>query len=233
MTVRFPFHSDWKHAKTPPAIVGLNVYAGIMLAELNYSRYPLLLSQYSPYFAPPLVLASLVFMSFPSQFHNHAPWSEILLRWHYNIAPTNAEVQRFFPSLGAQLLVLTAVLSPHLRRLLSLRYFLWLGKISFPLYLLHGSIMRTILAWVLFARSELVEMQERSGEQTYILMRYPIPGYTMFFISLPVFFVILFTLTHIWTQKVEPYFGVVTKMAEDLMFGKKQERPNVLPVRQD
>ena len=233
MTVRILFIGDLNCAEFLLAIVGLNVYAGIMLAELNYSRYPLLFSQYSPYFAPPVVLTALVFMSFPSQFHNHAPWSEMLLQWHYKVAPINAEVQRFWPSLGAQLLVLTAVLSPHLRRLLSQRYFLWLGKISFPLYLLHGSIMRTVLAWALFARSELVEMQERNGEQTYILMKYPIPGYTMFFIALPIFFVILFTLTHIWTQKVEPYFGVITKMAEDLMFGKKQERPNVLPVRQD
>ena len=204
-----------------------------MLAELNYSRYPLLLSQFSPYFAPPLVLISLVFMSFPSQFHNHAPWSDLLLKWHYKIAPANAEVQRFWPSLGAQLLILTAVLSPHMRRMLSQRYFLWLGKISFPLYLLHGSIMRTVLAWLLFSRSQLQEMQEVQGGQTYILLKYPIPGYTMFFISLPVFFVVLFSLTHVWAQKVEPYFGIMTKYAEDLMFGKKQERPTVLPVRQD
>jgi len=215
------------------AIVGLNVYCGIMLAELNYSRYPLLLSQFSPYFAPPLVLIALVFMSFPSQFHNHAPWSDMLLKWHYMVAPANAEVQRFWPSLGAQLLILTCVLSPHLRRMLSQRYFLWLGKISFPLYLLHGSIMRTVLAWLLFSRSQLVEVQEQSGQQTLVLMKYPIPGYTMFFISLPIFFVILFSLTHIWAQKVEPYFGIITKLAEDLMFGKKQERPTVLPVRQD
>ena len=216
-----------------PAIVGLNVYAGVMLAELNYSRYPLLLSQYSPYFAPPMVLTALVFMSFPSQFHNHAHWSETLLRWHYKIAPPNAEVQRFFPSLGAQLLILTAVLSPHLRRILSQRYFLWLGKISFPLYLLHGTIMRTVLAWLLFSRSELVEMQENSGGQTYVLMKYPIPGYTMFFIAIPIFFVILFSVVHVWAQKVEPHFGIMTKYAEDLMFGRKQERPAVLPVRQD
>ena len=93
--------------------------------------------------------------------------------------------------------------------------------------------MRTVLAWVLFSRSELVEMQEQSGGQTYILLRYPIPGYTMFFIALPIFFVVLFSLTHVWAQKVEPYFGIITKYAEELMFGKKQERATVLPVRQD
>lgn len=172
-------------------------------------------------------------MSFPSQFHNHAPWSDLLLEWHYKIAPPNAEVQRFFPSLGAQLLIFTAVLSSHLRRLLSHRYLLWLGKISFPLYLLHGSVMRTILSWLLFSRSELVEMQEHTGDKTYIILRYPIPSYTMFFITMPIFFVILFSISHVWAQKVEPYFGIITKTAEDIMFGKKQERSTVLPIRHD
>lgn len=204
-----------------------------MLAELNFSRYPLMLSSFSPYFAPPMVLTALIFMSFPSQFHNHAAWSDLLLSWHYKVAPANIEVQRFWPSLGAQLLILTAVLSPHMRRALSHRYLLWLGKISFPLYLLHGSVMRTVLAWLLFSRSELAEMHELTGDTPKLNMRYPIPGYTMFFITMPVFFVILFALTHVWAQKVEPHFGIITKTAEDLMFGKKQERPSVLPVRHD
>lgn len=77
-------------------------------------------------------------------------------------------------------------------------------------------------------------MRQGAGDETKLLMRYPIPGYTMFFITMPVFFVILFGLTHLWAQKVEPHFGTITKMAEDLMFGKKQQdRPTVLPVRQD
>ncbi len=221
------------YADSLPAMVGINVFAGVMLAEFNFSRYPLLLSSYSPYFAPPMVLAASILMSFPSQFHNHAKWSEVLLRWHYMVAPANAEIQRFWPSIGAQLLIFTCVLSPHLRRMLSHPYLLWLGKISFPLYLLHGSVMRTILAWLLFSRSELAEIEDRPGDQVYVLMRYPIPGYTMFFITMPVFFVVLFSLTHLWAMKVEPYFGSITKAAEDLMFGKKQERPTVLPVRQD
>lgn len=126
------------------------------------------------------------------------------------------------------------MLSPHFRRALSNRYLLWLGKISFPLYLLHGTVMRTVLTWLLFSRSELSAMRQGAGDETKLLMRYPIPGYTMFFITMPVFFVILFGLTHLWAQKVEPHFGTITKMAEDLMFGKKQQdRPTVLPVRQD
>lgn len=209
-----------------------DIFLGIMLAELNHSEIPLALSQFSPLFAPPMVIASLVLMSFPSEFHTWAPWCKFLLEWFYKLSPTNAELSRFWPTIGAQLLILTCVLSPHLRRALSHKYLLWLGKISFPLYLLHGSFMRSLLSWMLFARSKLVEMEERNGDQTYIVMRYPLPGYTTFFIAVPIFFGALFAAAHYWANKVEPHFGVITKSAEDLMF-KKRERPAVLPVRQE
>lgn len=92
--------------------------------------------------------------------------------------------------------------------------------------------MRSILSWLLFAREHLVEFEERNGDQSTIVMKYPLPGYTTFVVVMPVFFVILFTATHLWAMKVEPQFGIITKKAEDLMFGK-QERPPALPVRHD
>ena len=214
------------------AMVGVSCFAGIMLSELNNSDYPLRLSPLSPFFAPPMVLIALVLMSFPSQFQPWAQWSNYLLEWFNRMAPENAELSRFWPTIGAQLLCLTVVLSPHLRRGLSHRWLLWLGKVSFPLYLLHGSFMRSILSWLLFAREHLVEFEERNGDQSNIVMKYPLPGYTTFVVVMPVFFVILFTATHLWAMKVEPQFGIITKKAEDLMFGK-QERPPALPVRQD
>lgn len=179
-----------------------------------------------------MVIAALVLMSFPSEFHTWAPWCKVLLEWFQKVAPQNAELSRFWPTIGAQLLILTCTLSPHLRRALSHKYLLWLGKISFPLYLLHGSFMRSLLSWLLFARSKLVEMEERSGEQTYINMRYPLPSYLTFCIAAPIFFVALFTAAHYWADNVEPHFGVITKRAEDLMFGKK-DRPIPLPTKQE
>ena len=219
-------------AKISTAMVGVDVFAGIMLAELHHSEWPLRLSEFSVFFTLPMTVAALVLMSFPSEFHTWAAWSKFLLTWFWKVSPENAELSRFWPTIGAQLLCLTIVLSPHMRRGLSHRWLLWLGKISFPLYLLHGSFMRSVLSWLLFARQDLTEMEERVGDQTYIVMRYPLPSMATFIIVMPIFFVIVFSAAHIWTVKVEPHFGVITKRAEDLMFGKK-ERPTALPVRQD
>ncbi|KAL9609876.1 MAG: hypothetical protein Q9167_005394 [Letrouitia subvulpina] len=213
---------------TSAAMVGVNVFTGIMLADLNLSRYPLLFAQSSILFAPPLALFALFLMSFPSQFQPWAAWSNWLLKGFYVIAPENAELSRFWPTIGAQLLTFTIVMSPHFRRILSHQWFLFLGKISFPLYLLHGSFMRSVLSWLLFSRQELTQMEENGSA----VMRYPLPGIPTFIVVMPVFMVILLTATHIWAIKVEPWFGVITKSAEDLMFGKHERVPS-LPVRKD
>lgn len=209
-------------------MVGVNVFTGIILADLNHSEYPLLFAHASVLFAPLLTLFALFLMSFPSQFQPWAAWSNWLLKGFYVIAPEYAELSRFWPTIGAQLLTFTIVMSPHLRRFLSHRWFLFLGKISFPLYLLHGSFMRSILSWLLFSRQELTQMEENGSA----VMRYPLPGISTFIIVMPVFMVILLTATHFWAIKVEPWFGVITKSAENLMFGKHERAPS-LPVRKD
>ena len=212
-------------------MVSVDIFVGILLAELNHSEWPLRLAPFSVFFAPPMTIAALTLMSFPSEFHTWAPWCNFLLKWFNRVSPENAELSRFWPTIGAQILCLTIVLSPHMRRALSHKYLLWLGKISFPIYLLHGSFMRSLLSWMLFSGQKLTEMEERSGDQTYIIMRYPLPGYTAFFLSMPIFFGCLFFTAHVWATKLEPQFGIITKKAEDLMFGKK-DRPPALPVKQ-
>lgn len=209
-------------------MVGVNVFAGILLVELHHSRFPLLLSSYSHLFAPPLVLTGLFLMSFPSQFQPWTYWSNFLLQACYKIAPDNIEVGRFWPTIGAQLLTLAIVLSPHLRRGLSHRWLLWLGKISFPLYLLHGSFMRSILAWMLFYGQHLMIVEE----DRVAVLRYPLPGIPRFIIVMPIFLGIFFAATHFWAIKVEPWFAWMTEKAQKAMF-TKEEWPNLSPVRKD
>lgn len=213
-------------------MVGINVFAGLLLVELNHSKYPLLLSQYSLFFAPPLTLVALVLMSFPSQFQPWTYWSDFLLQAYKQIAPANSEVGRYWPTIGAQLLSFTIVLSPHMRRLLSHRWLLWLGKISFPLYLLHGSLMRSILSWMLFQGQELEEFEEFNGQKSSAVLKYPLPGIPTFVVVLPIFAVILFSATYAWAVKLEPWFGLITDKAQRTMF-TREERSTILPVRKD
>ena len=144
------------------------------------------------------------------------------------LEPDWAEISRFWPSVGVQILVTTVILSPDLRRALSHPWLRWLGKISFPLYLLHGMFMRSLLSWLLFSKSELQLLEE--GNIVYAW--FPLPGILTFLFAMPVFLFILFTSAHIWTEKMEPVFGLITTRAEKLMFGKAERQP-ALPLRSD
>ena len=223
------------------------MFAGILLAELNYSDVPARVARYSLLLFPPLVAIALLLMSFPAECQHWAPWSLMLFKWYDSLAPENAELMRFWPTIGAQLLCLTIICSTHLRRFLSHPVFLWLGKISFPLYLLHGTLMRSILSWLLFAGQNLIPMEidnphppeplpgyENSflGSEAIVVMRYPLPGPAVFVAVMPIFFAILGAKSHYWVNNIETFFGIISKRAEDIMFGK-ETRPATLPIRHD
>ena len=208
------------------AMVGIDVYVGILLAELSNSDYLLSMSRFSTIISPPLTVLGLYLMSFPAEYHSWAPWAYNLLLLRQRIAPEGSETSRFWPTIGAQILAFAIVISPHMRRGLSHPKLLWLGKVSFPLYLLHGSFMRSILSWMVFANQTLVK---KEGDE---VAKYPRPGMFVYIIAIPIFTVLLFTATHFWANKVEPWFGRFTKMAEDISFGR-EARPPALPVRAD
>ncbi|KAL9031597.1 MAG: hypothetical protein Q9196_000399 [Gyalolechia fulgens] len=82
--------------------------------------------------------------------------------------------------------------------------------------------------WLLFSRQQITEIEEEGTKH----MRYPLPGTTTFLVVMPIFFVVLFAASHFWATKVEPRFGIMTKTAEDIMFGKR-DKVAALPVRRD
>ena len=88
--------------------------------------------------------------------------------------------------------------------------------------------MRSLLSWLLFSRSELQLLEE--GNIVYAW--FPLPGILTFLFAMPVFLFILFTSAHLWTEKMEPVFGLITTRAEKLMFGKAERQP-ALPLRSD
>jgi hypothetical protein len=65
---------------------------------------------------------------------------------------TNAtgETDRTIAAFAGIFLIFSILFSPILRRFLSQPIFVFLGSISFPLYLLHGTFIRLPLAYILF-----------------------------------------------------------------------------------
>ena len=59
------------------------------------------------------------------------------------------QVDRTIGAFGGIFLIFSILFSPGLRKFLSRRYFVFLGSISFPLYLIHGTFIRLPLQWAI------------------------------------------------------------------------------------
>lgn len=211
-------------------LVGLNIYAGIILAELSHSWYACKRSSVAEILAIPLAIFGLYLCSFPNEYADFAPWSSQLLALGNRIVP-GTDLGRFWPGLGAQLLAFAILFSPNMKSFLSHPALLWLGKVSFPVYLLHGPLMRSVLAWMVFGRAQYYQKEETNDSQeVYTIERLPLPSPVTFLFVLPFFWCFLLTVAHFWAVKVEPYFGWATKQLEDCVFDR-EGRSSILPVR--
>lgn len=170
----------------------------------------------------PLFLLALVLMSMPMDNYGAAAWSSRLMHLLQPILPTYHEPPRQVVSVGCQLLGLSLVLSPLIRAVFAFPSLLWLGKVSFAIYLLHGPLLRSVFAWCLFLGSTPKEISEEVLADPAVLL-YPLPGNLRIGMSIVVFLVVLAGVAHLWALKVEPVFAKMTKKAEDVMFMDEAE----------
>lgn len=199
------------------AIVGLNVFAGMFMAEMQTSRLIPEIS-FKPLRVLPFLSAvlGLYLMSYPSADQDRMPWSSQLTSIGNELFNEYADLGRLWPDLGAQILCFSIQISPELRRATSMRFFTFLGSISFSVYLLHGPLMRSVLAWMTFGPSWVSGVELVDGVM-------PIPSKTTLSIVLPLFIGFLIAVASLWTRQVEPWFGRLTKLIQDVATAPTQK----------
>jgi peptidoglycan/LPS O-acetylase OafA/YrhL len=172
----------------------MNIFAGMILAELSYllPAKPSRIRSILPCFSVPL---GLYLLSYPRRNPHYAQWSRNLQVLGGVLFPSFAKDFRYWHGIGAQILCATILLSPSLQSVLSHRYLLWLGKVSFTLYLIHVPLMRTVLAWA-FAVSPT------DVSDTKLLS--PQPSELELVLKISGFLVFLFGTAHLWLTGVEP-----------------------------
>ena len=235
--LQFPVRSRvLSQANTSPdtAMLGMNIYFGALLAELsNRLPSPSLTPQRKPFIRAMTGVAlflGLHVSGYPEVSPEWTSWSQNLAQIGHFIFP-GKDYWRYWTSIGAQLITLAVVICPRIQEMLSYPAFVWLGSVSLPLYLIHGPLVRSLLAWMLFGwqRPIAYHSQDANGDSTDSWQERSLPNGWVFCIVMPVFWLILLWASHLWTTWVDPWCASMTKRMEEVMCGTDPGETRELP----
>lgn len=158
-------------------------------------------------FVPPvLMFIGLWVASFPEGHSDWAHWSQQLQDLSEYILLMKQDTARFYTGLGMDFICVAIFLSPTLKDALSSKYLLWLGKNSFAVYLIHGTLIRTVLTWCMYGLT-IPDKVEKEVDGKMTLVKGPglkHRGYAFMSVFIPLFFVLLYFLANLWTMHVDP-----------------------------
>lgn len=205
-------------------MLGLNLYSGILLAELSLhirdisniavtSNTGHRILQYAPF---GLVLLGLLALSHPKDHSDWMAWSLRMDRTASKYLPANADIHDVYSSIGAQLLTLSVIISPTLQKQLGHPFLVWMGGISFSMYLLHGCIIRTFYVWLLYGLRKpiLYYSEEQPNSVDMVQEALPEPERWMHIGALIATYSLILFTSHFFVRYVERPCERVTKMIE-------------------
>ncbi|CVL06329.1 hypothetical protein FPRO04_11391 [Fusarium proliferatum] len=178
---------------------------GVFMNDLHNSRLSQRIlwskSWYIPFLGCLSVVFGLFIASFPESRIELAPWS----RWQDHIlspiVPKDSEFPKFASSFGFCLLTIGGALLPGYTDILSHRILVWLGKRSFAVYLLHGTLLRWLLTWMVYGAVRSPNLQVQQLEGAFPKLEYA--GNTWLLFCLPAWLGVLYGLAEIWTRYVD------------------------------
>ena len=192
----------------------------MVLAEINFavSSQRLYNKLASKIIGCLIVILGLIAMSYPRDLPERASWSYGLRELGEVVLPFNDSKYKPWVSLGCLVFILGIILSQPIQKALSIAPMVWLGKISFPLYLLHGTFIRSLFAWILFAGQELSPSARDEN-----VLKYPLPSNIWIAFSVICLMLPLLISCHLWIKYLEPCFDQMTLWMESVML--KQTEP--------
>ncbi|KAJ6014931.1 hypothetical protein N7540_009522 [Penicillium herquei] len=187
-----------------------------------------------------LVSSGLFICSYPGEHPEWATWSNYMFKAAHYIFPPEVNIGKRYSAIGVDLIILAIYISPSTKDFLSNRLLLWLGKQSFAVYLVHGTLLRTVLCWMLYGISgqpwdgEPVDsngqpLLDENGEPLHPHWL-PIRGPWVVGISIPAWIALVYLCATLWTSYVDPFCAKMAHKLEKMMFQQDEKSVETLPL---
>lgn len=198
------------------ALKGMNIVVGMFVAELHNQYKDSATSVLPAPFPALLILIGMFMSSYPQDAPEHAAWSHTMARFMHKLVPKDADVRRYWDSLGASSVLLGIFFSRNARRVLTSSVFNFLGRVSFPVYLLHNTLIKSVLTWMIYLPSAMNPPRDEKGEQ----MDLQRGSTTHIFIAVGVFYYILYRMALLWVVYIDPLCAKVVNASLRWAYGE-------------
>ncbi|CAK7211352.1 hypothetical protein SCUCBS95973_001083 [Sporothrix curviconia] len=207
---------------------GMQFFFGVFLSEAQnhpasaqfLTRHPRLCRMV---LCPFFLIAGCFIASYPEAHPERVGWARALHSFLTTFLPNGSDYARFASGFGVQLMAIGLHFSPKMRDVLANRAFLWLGKNSFAVYLLHGPLMRSVLAWLVFGFKTLPDTLDEEGKPVH--HNTPFPGMMHLYVVLCFFIPFNYFVAHLWTSYVDPKCNDLTEVMVRYVTRDDTEKP--------
>ena len=215
------------------ALFGILGFFGIFLAEFQMDDFTNAFIASQPVIAPVLSTFNILLggwlASYPEANIEALAWSRNLHAFFTSITPKDPDYGHFSSSFGLMFIAFGIVLSPFLQKALSSKYLLFFGRMSFAVYLLHHSMMKTVLAWMLYGvHTKPAHMNDKNEPE---ITRLEYPGHATLIMWSIVWWPMLYGVAYLWTQHVDPRCErLANKLVEWIKLDSGKQRNGYLPM---
>jgi len=161
------------------------------------------------------LVVGLYIASLPDKHHDWQPWSLALHNFLASILPAEPDFPRFSSGIGLDLIAIGLHLSPMARTILSNKFFLWLGRMSFAVYLLHNQLLRSVLCWMVYGFT-----LPKEGEPLLTFTSAP-----KLFAVLPIYVGLVYGSAHLWTTHVDAWCARMSEHIVNIVKEEDNEKP--------
>jgi hypothetical protein len=153
-----------------------------------------------------LIIFGLFMAGFPQDSPEKATWSNVMSAIMRSMTGKDTDIRRYWDSIGASTVLTGIFFSKNARRVLTSPVFNFLGRVSFPVYLLHNTLIKSVLTWMIYLPSAMNPPKNDKGEPMDLQR-----GTTLHMIvAIGVFYYILYRAASLWVQYIDPICANIT-----------------------